>query len=106
MVQKQQDYWWHKIGEKRIPTLLNWITKLLQQAEMDRLTKKLRNTPHKEFEDDWEKFKSYLETRWKQTLQPDERKEKKNSCLEMSRKVKFISLTGTAKKGISNKPIT
>lgn len=49
---------------KQIPSLENWITSLVNIVEMDRITKKLRMRPEKEFENDWSKVKKYFENNW------------------------------------------
>lgn len=49
---------------QRIPEVEEWIFKLIQMAEMDKLTKKWKDMDETLFLQEWKKFKDYLEKDW------------------------------------------
>lgn len=47
--------------ESEVPTQEQWITKIFNLMEMDRLAKSLENQGSNTFKYEWQKFKEYLE---------------------------------------------
>lgn len=50
---------------KKIPKMSKWLEKLLFFAEMEKITKKLREQNDEKFQKDWIKFKKYINKKWK-----------------------------------------
>lgn len=53
-------YW----KQTRISSTTEWLNKLLFYAEMDKLTRKLREQNEVEYKEDWQKLEKYLTKRW------------------------------------------
>lgn len=50
---------------EKIPKTSEWMEKLMYLAEMDKITKKLREQNDEKYKNDWIKLKKYTEKKWK-----------------------------------------
>lgn len=46
----------------KIPTIIEWQSKLFDYLELAKLTQKIRNQKSTKFNNEWDKFKLYMET--------------------------------------------
>lgn len=49
----------------KIPRISEWLEKLIFCAEMDKITKKMRDQMDVKFQQDWMKRKDYINKKWK-----------------------------------------
>lgn len=50
---------------EQVPRISEWLNKLIFMAEMDKITRKLREQRENGFKSDWGKLKTYIEKKWK-----------------------------------------